>query len=120
MGYISFVARESFKTKTNALMKCTTARIGAEYGCAGGPRTLANLVGFLSLFFANFYPYFTQSTVFTQICDVNMKCALAKSFISFVFSCSHLSVCLLIIHCLFTNMKHPNFDVTKLLCKFMT
>ena len=63
---------------------------------------------------ANLFAYFTQSTVFTQICSVNMKCALAKSVASSIFNCSHLSVCSLIIHCLFTNIKRPNFDVTKL------
>ena len=52
-----------------------------------------------------------QSTVFTQICNVNMKCTLAKSIASSVFNRSHLSVCSLIIDCSLTNMERPNFDI---------
>ena len=40
---------------------------------------------------ANFCPYFTQSTVFMQICNYEMR--LAKSISSSVFNRSHFSVC---------------------------
>ena len=83
--------------------------IGTEYGCA--PHTCK--FGQVCSTPTNFFAYFTQSTVFTQICSINMKCALAKSVTSSVFNCTYLSVCSLIIHCLFTNMKRPNFDATK-------
>ena len=96
-------------TKNQSLLNLF-AGIGAEYGCVPHTCKFGQVCGTPT----NFFGYFTQSTVFMQICSVTMKCALAKSVASSIFHCSHLIVCLLIIYCLFTNMKHPNFDFTKL------